>query len=352
MQLISNLDREEAQDLASAFPELFGNNPPITNPQAFTTVSPEVLAPTEMVDNTVEDVELEIVTEESSQIDSPEEVVNEFVTPEESLEEELVDDEEEEEEEVEEAIVVPVPAPRVATVDLAEVSVNQTRFKGADWFSQVKAQDIILAGLGGIGSYVNFALSRLGPKRIFLFDDDTFEDHNMSGQLVGMDSIGLPKVEVAAEVAENYSNYLSTYTYNAKYQEDSITAPVMICGFDNMEARKTFYNRWKSSIIKGGEEEFLFIDGRLLAEEYQILCIKGDDTFAQKEYEDKFLFSDDAVEEVDCTLKQTSHMAMAIASQMTSYFINFCNNLSEGFPRRIPYYTSYNSPMNVYEFKY
>ena len=53
------------------------------------------------------------------------------------------------------------------------IKANYARFKGADWFKIVQDQEIVLAGLGGIGSYVSFFLSRLGPKYLYLFDDDS-----------------------------------------------------------------------------------------------------------------------------------------------------------------------------------
>lgn len=235
----------------------------------------------------------------------------------------------------------------------SDVNVQYSRFKGADWFKIVQQQNIILAGLGGIGSYVNFGLSRLGPATLYLFDDDLFESHNMSGQFVGKRDINKYKVDVAKSHSETFSNYIPM-VYPQKYiKGECLSEKVMICGFDNMKARKDFYESWKENIIPSLAHEYLFIDGRLLAEEFQIICITGDDKFFQEEYERELLFSDEAVTEVDCTLKQTSHMAMMIGSQMVAYFINFCNNLSpDNFPRRLPFFTHYNGLMNTYEFKY
>ena len=43
-----------------------------------------------------------------------------------------------------------------------------TRFSSAEWYKKIQELDIILAGIGGIGSYVAFLLSRLRPKSLFL----------------------------------------------------------------------------------------------------------------------------------------------------------------------------------------
>lgn len=235
------------------------------------------------------------------------------------------------------------------------VQANYARFKGADWFEIVQKQRIVLAGLGGIGSYVSLLLARLGPSELYLYDDDIFEPHNMSGQFVGTNDVGKAKVNVAMERAIEFGNYLP-FLYLSKYEYGKgVKLPIMICGFDNMKARKDYYKSWKDYVQSGevNPKECLFIDGRLLAEEYQIICITGDDTYSQEDYEKVYLFDDEDVEEEDCTLKQTSHVAIMIASKMVAYFINFCNNLSEdNFPRRLPYFTHHNALMNTYEFNY
>jgi len=230
---------------------------------------------------------------------------------------------------------------------------NYSRFKGADWFEIVQGQRILLAGLGGIGSWTALLLSRLGIVSIDLFDDDRFEGHNMSGQFVSKNDINRNKAEVSVSHLNNFSNYHRCNTYVEKYDASCFTRKIMICGFDNMEARRVFYNRWKADIDEKIAHEYLFIDGRLLAEEWQIICITGDRVDQQEVYEREYLFDDLEVEEADCTMKQTSHVAAMIASNMVSYFINFCNNLSEdNIPRRLPFFSYYNSPSNIYEFKY
>jgi hypothetical protein len=127
----------------------------------------------------------------------------------------------------------------------------------------------------------------------------------------------------------------------------------MICGFDNMGARKLFYNKWKESIIPEESHEYLFIDGRLTADMFQLFCIQGNDTYVQGEYERNWLFEDKDADETDCTFRQTSHIAAMLGTYITTYFTNFCSNLSpDNFPKRIPWFMEYNSIVNTYDFKY
>lgn len=234
-----------------------------------------------------------------------------------------------------------------------QISAQYNRFKGADWFEIVQEQNVILAGLGGIGSWVSLFLSRLGPKTITLYDDDRFEAHNLSGQAFRINNLGRFKVEEAASIAIDFSNYTKSYAFNSKYTERCSTSKIMICGFDNMGARKLFYNKWKESIIPEESHEYLFIDGRLTADMFQLFCIQGNDTYVQGEYERNWLFEDKDADETDCTFRQTSHIAAMLGTYITTYFTNFCSNLSpDNFPKRIPWFMEYNSIVNTYDFKY
>lgn len=348
---ISSLSPEQQAEMRRVFPEEFAENatPSVTS---YSVEEPIINADIIRETPDIEDADFEEVENILEEVITVEELIETTPTP--SLDVAAL---------IEEADLVianaVIPEERldipviIPEVKAEPVKVQYSRFKGAFWFEIVQQQEIILAGLGGIGSYVNFALSRLGPRALYLFDDDKFESHNMSGQFVSKNDINKFKVEVAKKYSQNFSNY-NPYIYPQKYIKDAcMRTKVMICGFDNMKARKDFYESWKSNIIPENAHEYLFIDGRLLAEEYQIICLTGDDTFYQSEYERNFLFSDEEVIEVDCTMKQTSHMAMMIGAEMTKYFINFCNNLSvSNFPRRLPFYVHHNALMNTYEFKY
>ena len=49
---------------------------------------------------------------------------------------------------------------------------STARFSSAVWYEEIQKKVIILAGLGGIGSYVAFLLARMKPRSLFLYDDD------------------------------------------------------------------------------------------------------------------------------------------------------------------------------------
>lgn len=221
------------------------------------------------------------------------------------------------------------------------------RFSSAIWYESIKSKTILLAGLGGIGSWVALLLGRLQPKMMFICDDDIVDATNMSGQFYSIFDAGKAKTTAACTMLANYANYYSPVTFNEKYTKDSGTSDIMICGFDNMLARKIFFNNWKNRVESLPEErrkECLYLDGRLAAEIFQILCIRGDDTYNMERYEREFLFSDIEADETICSYKQTSFCANMIASCMVNLFVNFCaNECNPLIERDLPFLTSYNA---------
>lgn len=241
------------------------------------------------------------------------------------------------------------PVEEVIPVNSKSVLVEETtsRFSSAIWYQNIQGKSVTLAGLGGIGSYVLFLLSRLKPQSIIMYDDDVVEAANMSGQLYCYSDIGHTKCAAMSTMIANYSEYYDTISFVEKFTAESAPTDIMICGFDNMAARKDFFNVWRKYVLQLTPEErkrCLFIDGRLAAENFQVLCITGNDERAMAEYQSKFLFRDSEAEETICSYKQTTFMANMIGSIMVNLFVNFCaNECNPLIPRDVPFYTEYNA---------
>lgn len=220
-----------------------------------------------------------------------------------------------------------------------------SRFSSAIWYEKIQEKTVIVAGCGGIGSWTTLLLARMKPASMFIYDNDIIEAVNMSGQLYGQSDLGRPKVSALAEMIRNYAGYGSIFAISERFTEESEASDIMICGFDNMAARKLFFNKWLSHVQSKPEEKrknCLFIDGRLAAEEFQVLCIKGDDEYNINRYNNEFLFSDAEADETICSYKQTTFCANMIASYMVNLFVNFCAN-EVGAYRDLPFLTTYNA---------
>ena len=225
------------------------------------------------------------------------------------------------------------------------VEERTSRFSGASWYEGIKQKVIILAGLGGIGSYVCFLLSRMQPTSLFIYDDDIVEAANMSGQLYGASDVNNFKVDAISDMVSNYAGYNSVFAIREKFTTECEATDIMICGFDNMQARKTFFESWHRHVNTKNPEEkkkCLFIDGRLSAEYLQVFSFTGDDDKAILNYSETKLFSDEEADETVCSYKQTSYMANMIGSIIVNIFTNFVANEVAGAPiRELPFFTEY-----------
>lgn len=226
------------------------------------------------------------------------------------------------------------------------VDETTSRFTDAIWYDKIKEQSITIAGVGGIGSHVAFLVSRLKPASITLYDPDDVETVNMSGQLYGNSDVGYSKVSRICMFMKQYSSYFSIVAHQARFVSTSLSGKILICGFDNMSARKAAFEAWKANLSAHSniKEQFLFIDGRLAAEELQVLSIQGNDERAIKEYEERWLFDDSEAEETVCSYKQTSFMADMIASIIVNVLVNFVANLCKPIiDRDVPFFISYDA---------
>ena len=238
--------------------------------------------------------------------------------------------------------------------DTAIISEFTSRFSGATWFDQIKQERVLVAGVGGIGSYVSYLLGRLNVGSLWLFDHDKVEAGKMSGQLFRDNDIDYSKVSCARRINEQFSNFYKTNDIARKYNSGCQVEPNMICGFDSMQARRVFFQTWKNHIQNVAVEErcnYLYIDARLAAEELQVLCFRGNDDYHINKYQEKWLFSDEEAEETQCSFKQTSHMANMIGSIIVNLFVNNSYNKCEGilFPRPVPFLTIYDASLMLFK---
>ena len=228
-----------------------------------------------------------------------------------------------------------------------------SRFSGTEWYNEIQKQRVILAGLGGIGSYVSYNLARMNIASLFMYDDDVVEQANMSGQLYCQYDIGKAKVDAMADMLKSYTTMRNIYAIKDKFTTNSEAGDVMICGFDNMEARRIFFVAWHNHVMTKPEEDrhkCLFLDGRLSINTLQVFCITGDNDWAMNEYADKHLFTDAEAEETQCSLKQTTYLACMIGSMIVNLFTNWTANLLNPIiPYDLPFFTEYDAQNMIFK---
>lgn len=238
---------------------------------------------------------------------------------------------------------------------LSELFIDESvlRFSGAEWFEKISSLNVVLAGLGGIGSWLALLLSRLNINKLILIDSDKVEELNLAGQFFSRRQIGWDKVDCVIESIINYTNFRNYIGQRRKFNAYD-SGPIMMCGFDNMRARLDYFNLWLHYIenlpSSDKRKECLFIDGRVSAEELQVFCITGDDEYNKKRYMNEFMFPDSEAEEEVCSYKQTTFMTNMIASIMSNLFVNFAANLCNPIVERdLPFFTYYDAKLMYFK---
>jgi len=231
-------------------------------------------------------------------------------------------------------------------LELLHKTDNLSRFQGAMWFDAVQELIVTIAGLGGIGSWTALLLSRLNVQNILLIDPDKVEEVNMAGQLYKVTDIGDYKTYATISNIHDFSEYNRTDCINNRIENTFLGTNILICGFDNMEARKRAFDKWLDRVCTLSPKEkskSLFIDGRLDAEDLQIFCITGDNAYFIEKYYKEYLYNDSEVEEAPCSFKQTSYLAAMIGSLITNLVVNFASNTVVEYSKVLPFKLSFNT---------
>lgn len=187
------------------------------------------------------------------------------------------------------------------------------RFKDADFIQQPK--DVLLVGLGGIGHGVFQHLINC-QQRVTVFEDDIIEEHNCVPQGYMQNQLGKKKFDAAFEIAKARLNdcFLQPSFYDERYTSDSIAYPCMIAAVDSYDARRIIFNNWRQQ-----EDRELFIDGRLLAEFYQIFAITKS---TEQWYWDNWCQSESDGQPAPCTYQQTSFASAIIGGKIVQKYLN------------------------------
>lgn len=218
---------------------------------------------------------------------------------------------------------------------MKKLSNKHARFKDAQWYGD--NLDITIVGCGGIASWTSLLLSRFGDHELYIYDDDTVDDVNYSGQLFNQSQLGMNKVDAITQTIKAFSG--ADYIVNSmgRFEEHSFATPIMILALDNMKYRRLAYEKW----VEQDDREVL-IDGRLLATSYQVITVTKDNSEAYRE----FLFEDSEVEDVMCSLKQTSHFAAIIGGRIVNILTNYIANKKLGMDiYEVPLFYSENGEM-------
>ncbi len=101
---------------------------------------------------------------------------------------------------------------------------------GRDVYERLARARVAIAGLGGLGSHIAFALTRLGVGHLRLIDFDIVEMCNLNRQNYLLRHIGMPKTEALAEQLTAISPLTTVDIVTVKLTPDNV--PTLLSGFD------------------------------------------------------------------------------------------------------------------------
>lgn len=222
---------------------------------------------------------------------------------------------------------------------------NRSNFKGADWIHpDIK---ILIVGAGGIGSWVTFLLARIGY-RVTVVDFDRIEPTNIGGQLFRPDDIGSYKVVALANIIQKFSDTIINKSISSIESEAERISIVdnydyVIAAVDNMEARRFIFEEVRDFVV---DNKIILIDGRLEMEMYQRYFINNEERIDK--YSETLGDINDSNAQV-CSLKQTSHIAAKLASDIVVAVTNsIANKINDKDYRKINYFKQYNAILDDY----
>lgn len=107
-----------------------------------------------------------------------------------------------------------------------------------------------IAGAGGLGSNVAFALTRAGIGRLIIVDFDVVSPSNLNRQQYFTDQIGLPKVIALKDNLERISSYTRVTIHHKKINPDNVSdlfgdVDIIIEAFDLAGQKAMLLSAWE-----------------------------------------------------------------------------------------------------------
>lgn len=112
---------------------------------------------------------------------------------------------------------------------------------------KLSAGRVAIAGLGGLGSNVAYALTRIGVGHLRLIDFDVVDITNLNRQQYFMEHLGMPKTDALESLLKKINPYLDIRTDCVRVTEDNIRELFggwdIVCeAFDDPDAKAMLVN--------------------------------------------------------------------------------------------------------------
>ena len=217
---------------------------------------------------------------------------------------------------------------------------------------KLKATSFCVVGAGAIGSAFVIALSKMGARKITVYDFDTLEDHNLANQLYPKSYLGKPKVEALKHYAADFGDCDITAINEPWTPDNAVKADVVVAAVDNMDVRSAIYRYYMFHVIQlrgelirgyGGDADSLiypmrpmaFVDGRMGALVYRSFLVDTSSDAQVKHYESTLHTQAEGSQE-RCGEKSIIYTVYGVAGAMCDLVKQWLMN-SDNRPTEIQY---------------
>lgn len=131
---------------------------------------------------------------------------------------------------------------------------------------------VTIAGLGGLGSNVAYALARIGVGHLHLIDFDVVDITNLNRQQYFTEHIGMYKTDALKSLLQKINPYIDIQTDCIKVTEENLislfeNAGIICEAFDNPEA-KSHACKWNFGAFSGEKTGVRIRNGRVWKQQY------------------------------------------------------------------------------------
>ena len=184
----------------------------------------------------------------------------------------------------------------------------------ADRLAQCKATVI---GVGAIGRQVALQLAAMGISWLELVDFDNIEESNLASQGYLENDLGRPKVQAAADLAQQLNQQLEVHEVNDRFKRSTEIGNVVFSCVDKIETRQLIWEAVQNQAT-------FFTDGRMSAEVLRILTACDS---ASRQHYPTTLFSAEQAYAGACTAKTTIFCANVAAGMMVAQFAKYLRHV-------------------------
>lgn len=136
----------------------------------------------------------------------------------------------------------------------------------------LSAGNVAIAGLGGLGSNVAYALARIGVGHLHLIDFDVVDITNLNRQQYFMEHIGMYKTDALKSQLLKINPYLDIRTDCVKVTDDNLQelfadATIVCEAFDNPGSQSNA-GQWNSGTFSREKARIRNRNGRLWKQQY------------------------------------------------------------------------------------